>query len=91
MNRVDESWSRAWASYDSWRLSGPPEPKYDWDDFAEYVDQNPDCGWDADSESDLESYIEMREREEAEAEGERLAEAAEHERDADDRAFWDSL
>lgn len=80
-------WDRAYANYDAWRTAPPPEPKYDWDDFAQYVHDNPDCGWDEDNEDHYEAYVYMMEEAEAEA----LAERMEADRDGDDRAYWASL
>lgn len=88
---VEQSWNRSWASYDSWRLAPPPEPKYDWDDFAQYVHDNPGCGWDPDDDSDLQAYAEMMEEQEAEARAESMAEDQAEARAVDDEAYWSSL
>lgn len=91
MNRMEASWGRAYANYDSWRTAAPPEPKYGWEEFELYVEDYPDCGWNTESEADYELFVEEMERREAEARAEALAERMEDDRQADDEAYWASL
>jgi hypothetical protein len=81
------SFDQAQERYDAWRTSAPTEPRYGWDDFAVYIENNPDCGWDPDDEDDLTEYIDMMLDERAEAAADRA--------DADDRdddfSFWSGL
>jgi len=75
------------ASYDAWRTAGPPEPEHDWEDFERYIDEQPDCGWDPESEDDFYAYCEWRNEQRAEEIAERMT----ADRDDDDRAYWASL
>ncbi|HEY7823028.1 MAG TPA: hypothetical protein VIG24_09355 [Acidimicrobiia bacterium] len=79
------------ARYDEWRTAAPPEPRYGWDEFAQWLTDNPDSSWDADSQDDLDAFIDMMEQQDADARGEAAAERAEADRDDDDRDYWGGL
>jgi hypothetical protein len=81
------SWERAEERYDAWRTGTPQEPRYGWDDFAAYIEANPECGWDPDDEDDLTEYIDMMN----DAIGEAAADRAEARQGDDDRAYWGTL
>jgi hypothetical protein len=77
--------------YDSWRLAGPPEPRYGIEEYDLYLDQHPDCGWDPDDMSHYELFVEMMELRDSERQGEIAAEAERRQRESDDLSYWNAL
>jgi len=69
----------------------PRDPRYGWEEFADYIEANPACGWDVDDDDHLTAFIDMMEAADEEARIERrLADQIDRER-ADDIAFWATL
>lgn len=85
------SWQVAEARYDAWRTAAPSEPRYGWAEFEEYVGDNPECGWDPNDEGDLTEFIDMMERDAAEAKADAAIDRIEADRADDDRDYWGGL
>jgi hypothetical protein len=85
------SWELVEAGFDAWRTAAPPEPRFGWDEFARWVDENPDTHWELDNEDHLTAFIEMMEREVEEARADATIDRIEADRDDDDRDYWGGL
>jgi hypothetical protein len=72
-------------------MGRPRDPRYGWEEFADYVAAKPDCGWDVDNDDHLTAFITMMEEADDEARLHRLlADEADRQR-ADDLTYWKGL